>query len=211
MIEYPWVAWDYLIHQTSAPPNGMIFANLPTDWFAGGAAVTNFNLPIAVGTYDLTVHVDSDANLYVNSGDYLFFIQDVDVDGTGTDITSHLSAAIPETISQRWISVRDGVRYSRDEGQNWVLASSDPTEWLYDIATDGSGRWVTVGQYGYVGYSTDGGHSWTAGTSGMSDGLSVSPSMASIAGWSSGDMERQSTPPTEVIPGRPVQRIGQIL
>jgi hypothetical protein len=71
-----------------------------------------------------------------------------------------------------WAAVGEGgVEHSTDGGSSWKRdagpTSSEVSQSLASIATDGNGRWL-VGfgrDYGKICYSTNGGVSWTAGNS----------------------------------------------
>ncbi len=80
--------------QTSPPP-GFITFSMTLMPFSDGAVTTILNFPIAPGTYDLSIYIDSDNDGTVNTGDYLFLIQDVTIDGSGTDITDDLAGVTP--------------------------------------------------------------------------------------------------------------------
>ena len=62
------------------------------------------------------------------------------------------------------------VRYSNN-GQSWSAGTPDPPGMVHGVATDLQGRWVAVGEDGYVAYSKDGGETWKNGDSGLATDL----------------------------------------
>ena len=99
MIENPVQVNEYLTQGTgNIPPDGLrgfcinFFELFDTET---GGVTTNLNSFMIPGTYDLSIAIDSDGNSDMAEGDYLFYLENVSIDGSGTDITAALGSAEP--------------------------------------------------------------------------------------------------------------------
>lgn len=85
---------DYLGGDTSAyGPSGSFRSWNSGTFETDGTVTATSNIPLIPGTYTAAVYVDVDGSDSVNTGDYLFNVENVTIEGTGTDFSVEFAAA----------------------------------------------------------------------------------------------------------------------